>query len=96
MTSKSKVYGLRIPGRGVRVLEKAIRKSGHSQSEFFRIAIEAACSAGGVEAAAFAAGRSTGHDDAGYLVGKFAEELAAIGKRLGKKDSVETFEIEDE
>ena len=96
MTSKSKVYGLRVPARGVRVIEKAIRESGHSQTEFFRIAVEGACSLGGLEAAAYANGRAKGHDDAAFLIAKFAEELAAIGKRLEKKDSVETFEIEDE
>ena len=90
MTNKSKVYGLRIPARGVLVLEKAIRDSGHSQSEFFRIAIEAACSSGGIEAAAYQAGRSRGHDDAGHLIAKFAEELAATGKRMEENDSVET------
>ena len=90
MTNKSKVYGLRIPARGVLVLEKAIRDSGHSQSEFFRIAIEAACSAGGIEAAAYQAGRSRGHDDAGYLVGKFAERLTETSKRLEHVESVET------
>ena len=94
MTDQTKVFGLRVTGRGVAVLEKAIRKSGHSQAEFFRIAIEAACSAGDIEAAAYEAGRSRGHDDAGFLVGKFAERLTEISKRLEKKSSVESFEIE--
>ena len=79
-SSGSKIYGVRVPARLSRVLEKTIRKSGHSQSEFFRIAIEVACSQGGIQASAFAAGRSAGHDDAGHLISEFAEKLAAVGK----------------
>ena len=93
MTDKTKVFGLRVSGRGIAVLEKAIRKSGHSQTEFFRIAVEGACSLGGLEAAAYANGRAKGHDDAAFLIAKFAEELAAISKRLEKKSSVESFGV---
>ena len=94
---KSKVFGLRVPARGVPVLEAAIKRSGHSQAEFFRIAVEAACSRGDIAAASFAAGRSTGHSDASFLLAKFSEQLTEISKRLEKKESgVEAFEIEGE
>ena len=64
----SKVYGLRVPARSIRVLEKAIRKSGHSQSEFSGSQSRRLARRGGIEASAFAAGRSAGHDDVGHLI----------------------------
>ena len=79
-----KVFGLRVPPRGVKVLLREIKKSGLSQSEFFRVAIEAQMSAGGLPAVAFERGRVAGRKEVAFLLRKYAENIESTAtKYLG-------------
>ena len=82
----SKVFAVRIPARGVTVLEKAIDDSGLSQSAFFRIALEALINDADISAASFRNGEQAGLARAGELLrGGVIANLTALADRLEKK-----------
>lgn len=91
------MFGFRVPARGVPALEKAIQESGHSQAEFFRLAVEAAINGGDVAAAGFHSGEQAGLAKAGELIRHMAERMVELGERLERKgdSGVEAFEIDD-
>ena len=85
MIDNSKVFAVRIPPRGVSVLEKAIEDSDYSQSQFFRIALEALVNGADISAASFRNGEQAGLARAGgYLRGSIAN-LTALADQLEKK-----------
>ena len=98
MVDNSKVFGVRIPSRGVEVLQQAIADSGLSQSAYFKLALEGLCSPGGVQAAAHEHGRLLGRAQAAELFRHSAEQMISLSVRLEKKthSDIEAFEISDD
>ena len=98
MADTSKVFGVRIPSRGVAILEKAIDDSGLSQSAYFKLALEGLTSPGGVQAAAHEHGRLLGQAQAAELFRHSAEQMISLSVRLEKKNhsDIAAFEISDD
>ena len=94
----SRVFGVRIPSRGVEVLQRSIADSGLSQSAYFKLALEGLCSPGGVEAAAHEHGRLLGRAQAAELFRRTAEQMISLSVRIEKmnQSDVEAFEISDD
>ena len=82
----SKVYAVRIAGRGAPLLDQAILESGLSQARYFRLALESLISAGGVQAASFEHGRARGRADVGLLMEKFADDIRSMAAKLAEPD----------
>ena len=90
------MYGFRVPGRGVVILEKAIAESGRTQAEFFRMAVEALVNDGDVAAAAYHSGEQAGLARAGELLrGGAIANLTALADHLEKKgdSGIESVEL---
>ena len=86
MIDNSKVFAVRIPARGVTVLEKAIADSDYSQSQFFRIALEALINGADISAASFRNGEQAGLARAGEMLrGGVIANLTALADHLEKK-----------
>ena len=79
---KTRIFAVRVGPRGAKVIEAAVATSGLTQSEFFRIAIEAQLSRGGLSAVSFQRGREQGHRDAAHLMEKYAADIAATATKI--------------
>ena len=86
---KTRIFAVRVTPAGAKTIEAAIAKSELTQSEFFRVAVEAQLSRGGLDAVSFQRGREQGRRDAAYLMGKFAAELSDTAAIIGGTDEAE-------
>ena len=79
---KTRIFAVRVTPRGAEIIEAAIAAAGITQSEFFRIAIEAQLSSGGLESVSFVRGREQGHRDAAFLMQKFSADLSETAAKI--------------